>query len=585
MATTTADILVDTLIEWGVDRIFGMPGDGINGIMESLRKRSEEISFIAVRHEEAAAFMACGHAKFTGKLGVCLATTGPGGLHLLNGLYDAREDRQPVLAITGSQYHDLAETHGQQDIALDRVFADVAEYNCRISGPAHVQTAAAMACRNAVAKSGVSHLSFPVDVQDWEVDKDTLSSRNTGVFHSGLGFSPYKTMPDEASIAQAAKMLNESGKVALMVGRGALAAGEEVEALARKLDAPIIKALLGKGAVADAHPQVMGGIGLLGTSCSEYAIEHCDTFVMIGTSFPYIEYLPKPGTKRVIQIDRAPERIGLRCAVDIGLVGDAATTVRALSEKLDQKKSSSFLQSCMKEKQKWNEKLQKRSDRSDTPLKPQRVAAAIGKMADDTAIFSCDSGTITTWWARYIEARRGQMHTVSGNLASMGCVVPYAIAGALAYPERQHISICGDGGFSMLMADFATAVAYNLPIKVFVFSNKSLAQIKWEQMVFLGNPEYGCDLHEIDFAAFASSCGAHGMTLRDPAETERVVEEALASTEPVVIDCKVDPFEPPMPANISLQQALKFGKSLARGEPQPIKTALRPLKSIAREMI
>src|SRR5467141_2648024 len=566
MKTTGADILIDTIHDWGVEVIFGLPGDGINGIMEALRKRQDRIRFIQVRHEEAAAFMACGYAKYTGKLGVCLATSGPGGLHLLNGLYDAKLDGQPVLAITGLQYHDLVHTYTQQDVELDKVFMDVAVYNTRVMGPNHVENVAHLACRTALSRRTVAHITIPVDTQEHEVDQKTLSKRNVPHHISDVRAKGVVKPPD-SELERAAYILNSGKRIATLVGRGALGATDELEVLAETLGAPIIKALLGKSAVPDTSPYTTGGIGLLGTNPSQEALEACDTLLIVGTSFPYIEYYPKPGQARGIQIELDPMRIGLRYPVEVGLVGDTRVTLQRLLPMLRRNKYRKFLHKAQTGMRQWWQLMEHRGTRMDKPMKPQVVAWELGKRLSDSAIVSCDSGTIATWWARQIPAKRGQMHSLSGNLATMAMGLPYAIAAQVAHPQRQCVAFVGDGGFSMLMAEFATCVKYRLPVKVVVVKNDTLGMIKWEQMVFLGNPEYGCELQPIDFAAFARACGGTGFTIQDPAECGSILDEALAAPGPCIIEAVVDPFEPPMPPKITLDQAGKFAQSLARGEP------------------
>lgn len=584
MAKTAADVLVETLRDWRVEVIFGLPGDGINGIMESLRTHQEQIRFVQVRHEESAAFMACAYAKYTGKLGVCLATSGPGGIHLLNGLYDAKLDGQPVLAITGMAYHDLIHTYTQQDVELDKLFEDVAIYNNRIMGPAHVENVTELACRTALMYRGVAHITFPVDLQDMALSKDQRSERNVRG-HTSSTFARSAGLPDEGLLHQAAQVLNEGKKVALLVGAGALGATDELEQVADTLGAPIIKALLGKAAVPDDSPLTTGGIGLLGTLPSEEALEECDTLFMIGTSFPYIEFYPKPDQARAVQIDLDPTRIGLRYPIEVGLVGDSRETLRHLQPLLQRKADRSFLEKAQQGMQEWWQLMEERGTREDKPMKPQVIAWELGKRLHNNAIISCDSGTNTTWWARQIPVKRGQMHSVSGNLASMACALPYAIAAQIAYPDRQCVAFMGDGAFSMLMADFVTAVKYQLPIKVVIIKNNTLGQIKWEQMVFLGNPEYGVKLADIDFAAVAHACGGAGFTIDDPAQCGAVLDQALNTPGPVVIQAVVDENEPPMPAKIKPNQALKFAQSLAKGEPNRMKIAGTVFENKVRELI
>jgi pyruvate dehydrogenase (quinone) len=585
MATTTAgDVLIEVLLEWGVEVIFGLPGDGINGIMEALRKRQEDIRFVQVRHEESAAFMACGYAKYTGKLGVCLSTSGPGGIHLLNGLYDAKLDGAPVLAIPGHHFHDLIDTHAQQDVDLDRVYMDVAVYNTRVMGPEHVSNVTHLACRTALSRRGVAHINFPTDTQSMPVKKSARSMRNvpghnTDVFARRFG------LPAEEDMKRAAKILNEGKKVASLAGRGALNATDELIALADRLGAPIIKALLGKACVPDDCEFTTGGIGLLGTRPSQEAMEGCDTLLMVGTSFPYIEFYPKPKQARAVQIDLDPARVGLRYPVEIGLAGDSQRTLHRLLPLLRRNPDRSFLKKAQRGMKKWWELMEERGTRDDKPMKPQVVAWELSKHLRDDAIVSCDSGTIATWFARQIQARRGQKYSLSGTLATMANGLPYTIAAQIAFPERQCVAFVGDGGFSMLMADFVTAVKYQLPIKVIVIKNNSLGQIKWEQMVFLGNPEFACDLHPIDFAAFARACGGIGVTVTEPSACGTIIQDALAAPGPVLVEAVVDPFEPPMPPMIEAKQALHFAESLARGTPKRMKIATTILEDKVKELV
>ena len=585
MANTAADLLIETIQGWGVDVVFGLPGDGINGIMEALRRRRESIRFIQVRHEESAAFMACGYAKYTGKLGVCLATSGPGGIHLLNGLYDAKLDGQPVLAITGHHYHDLIDTHAQQDVNLDRLFMDVCVYNTRVMGPAHVEQVAHLACRTALSRRGVSHLNFPVDLQEQQGGEP--SKRNiTG--HSSDVYAAAPVVPNERQLRHAAELLNQGKKIAILVGQGALGATDELEQVAEVLQAPIIKALLGKAAVPDDSPYTTGGIGLLGTRPSQEAMENCDTLLMVGTSFPYIEFLPKPGQARAVQIDMDPVRIGLRYPVEVGVVGDSRAALKNLLPLLrrnDQTNGASFLKTAQEGMRDWWQLMEERSGDDQIPMNPQVVARELDQRLAPNAIISSDSGTIATWFARQIRIRRGQMCSLSGTLASMANGLPYTIAAQVAFPDRQCVAFIGDGGFSMLMAEFATAVKYQLPIKVIVVKNNTLGMIKWEQMIFLGNPEYGCELHPIDFAAFARACGGTGFTVEDPAQCGAILDQALATPGPVLVEAVVNAFVPPQPAKITFDQATKFAQSLARGEPNRSKIAWTVLSDKIRELI
>jgi pyruvate dehydrogenase (quinone) len=577
---TTAEILIDTVLDWGVDTIFGLPGDGINGIMEVIRKRQDEhrVRFIQVRHEEAAAFAACGYAKFTGRLGCCLATSGPGGIHLLNGLYDAKLDGAPVLAITGLQFHDMLGTHTQQDVALDKLFIDVARYNERIMGAAHARNITELACRTALSYRSVSHVTVPVDIQEQSLREDERSHRNRPDHVSNV-WGRAVLMPSPEDLAHAAHILNEGSKIAILAGQGALAAGDELEQLAERLGAPIIKALLGKSAVPDDSPYTTGGIGLLGTEPSQDAMEACDTLLIAGSSFPYIEFYPKKA--RGVQIDIDPARIGLRYPVEAGLVGDAKPTLSALVKLVRPKADRGFLEKAQEGMREWRERMQSRAGVSDKPMKPQVLAHEIGIRLPDNAIVTSDSGTITTWWARHIPSKRGQLHSCSGNLATMACGLPYAIGAQAAYPDRPVVAFIGDGGCSMLMAEIATCVKYKLPVKIVVVKNNYLGQIMWEQMVFLGNPEFACDLQPIDFAAVARACGAAGFSVEDPSHLGHILDEALAHDGPALVEATVDPYLPPMPPKITAEQALHFAESIARGTPERGKI----LESIASERI
>ena len=572
MAKTAADIMVDVLVSWGVDTIFGLPGDGINGIMEALREAEDKINFVQVRHEEAAAFAACAYAKFTGRLGVCLATSGPGGIHLLNGLYDAKLDGQPVLAITGHTYHDLIGTYYQQDVDLSKLFMDATVYTERIMGPAHVHAVTNLACRTAINRRSVAHITFPTDLQHESVDEAHYSEKNVPN-HASSAQTEDIMVPPPARLQQAATLLNQGKKVAILAGRGALNATDELEATAEKLAAPIVKAYLGKGAVPDDSPYTTGGIGLLGTAPSETALEECDTFLIVGSSFPYMSFIPQPGAAKAVQIDADPVRIGLRYPVDIGLAGDAKQTLAQLVPLLEMKEDRSFLEKAQEDMKDWWTLLDERASRTDSPMKPQRVAGELSKRLADNAIICGDSGTNTTWLARYVKIRRGMMVSGSGNLATMASGLPYAIGAQTAYPDRQVVALVGDGGFSMLMAEFVTAVKHNLPIKVIIFKNDTLGQIKWEQMVFLGNPEYGVKLAPIDFVKFAEACGGTGMHVEDPEQIGNVLDLALAHPGPVLVEAVVDPFEPPMPAKIQRNQAVHMAEALVRGEPNRVKIA------------
>jgi thiamine pyrophosphate-dependent acetolactate synthase large subunit-like protein len=562
---TVADILIDMLSQWGIDIIYGLPGDGINGIVEALRTRQDRVRFIVARHEEAAAFMACAHAKWTGRLGCCLATTGPGGIHLLNGLYDAKFDRAPVLAITGLPYHDLLWTGTQQDVDHVRLFQDVAEYSVAVTGAAHVEQATALACRTALARRGVAHLAIPADVQEQKIDDDTPSPRNrAGV---SMSYARPQVVPVPSDVDAAAAVLNSGKKVAILAGQGAFHAREELLATAELLGAPIAKALLGKAVLPDDHPYVTGGVGYLGARPSQQAFDECDTVLIVGSTFPYIEYYPDPARVRAVQIDVDAARIGLRYPVEAGVVGDAAEALRAINTRLQKKSDRGFLEQAQAWKAEWRAALEAGANRPGLPLKPQRVVRDLNDRLEDDALIATDCGHNTGLAAQYIRIREGQGFAVSGTLASMGGGLPYAVAAALAYPRRQIIAIVGDGGLSMSVAELATCVRYQLPIKIIVLNNSSLAQIKWEQMLFLGHPEFGCDLQSVNFAKVAEGFGVRGFRLEDPDMCGAVLDEALAHDGPALIDAIVDTHEPMLPPKRREEYMEKLAQALAQGTP------------------
>ena len=584
MSKKVADLLVDRLIDWGVDTIFGFPGDGVDGMFEALRTHQEKIKFIQVRHEEAAAFAACGYAKFSGRLGVCIATSGPGGIHLLNGLYDAKCDGQPVLAITGHTFHDLIGTSYQQDVDLDKLYMDVAAYNQRIMGPAHVNGVVDEAVKTALDRRTVTHITIPKDIQEWRASDFHRSEANVR-HHSGLVFESSHPHPPKQQLQEAAKILNHGEKVAILVGRGCLGAGEEVEKLAELLGGPVIKALLGKAVISDHSQYTTGGIGLLGTAPSQDAMTECDTLLLIGTSFPYMDFYPKPGKAKCVQIDIDPTRIGLRHPANVGLVGDCKAVLQDLLPLLKRKEDRSFLESAQKRMESWNSLMKERGTRSDMPMKPQVVTYHLNKLLDADAIVSADSGTIATWTARYIEIRDQMKFSLSGSLATMANGLPYSIGAAVAFPGRQVVCVVGDGGLTMLMGEIATLVKYKLPVKVIVVKNNVLGQIKWEQMVLDANPQFGVELQPIDFAKVAEACGAAGFTIEEPKHAESVLRKALHHDGPAVVQAVVDANEPPLPGNINSKQALHFAEAIARGEKNGGDIVKTVLKDKVREVI
>ncbi len=584
MATSAADLLIERLIDWGVDTIFGFPGDGINGIFESLRTRQDKIKFIQVRHEEAAAFAACGYAKYTGRLGVCLATSGPGGIHLLNGLYDAKCDSQPVLAITGHTFHDLIGTNYQQDVDLDKLYMDVAAYNERVMGPSHVHNVVDEAIRTALARRTVAHVTIPKDIQEWDAS-DVPRSKANVAGHSADLAPAAAPLPPQSQIQAAADLLNAGKKVVILAGRGCLGARNEILEMAERVGGPILKPLLGKAVVPDDSPYTTGGIGLLGTAPSQDAMRACDTLLIAGSCFPYMEFYPKPGRAKCVQIDSDASRIGLRHQADVGLAGDCRRVLDALLPLVRRKEERGFLQTAQEGMKKWNELLRTRAEVKERPLKPAVVAYHVNRLLADDAIVTTDCGTVTTYAARYLHMRGNMMFSSSGMLATMGNSLPYSVAAAIAYPGRQVVCLSGDGGFTMMMMELLTMVKYKLPVKVVVLKNNVLGQIKWEQMVFEGTPQFGVELQPLDFARYAQACGADGFTLDDPDNAADVLRAAFESPGPAVVQAVIDPNEPAMPGHVTMDQAWKFAQSLVRGEKDRWGIIKDVLKEQIREVV
>jgi pyruvate dehydrogenase (quinone) len=568
-----SELLVERLIDWGVDTVFGLPGDGINGIMEGFRRHQDRIRFVLVHHEEAAAFMATGYAKSTGRLGVCLATSGPGGLHLINGLYDAKLDHAPVLAITGMQATSQLGTFFQQEVHLDRVFMDLADYNAVIEIPPSIPTIVDIAVRTSISRRTVSHITFPVDIQEsdpslspWEGGLGTARTPETAPTYN----EPI-VVPHDDDLRRAADVLNDGSKLVMLVGAGAMHARDEVLAVGEALASPIVKSLSGKAAIPDDHPLATGGLGLLGTKPSVEAIEECDTLLMVGTNFPYTSYLPEKAL--VVQIEIEAMRVGNRCPVEVPLLGDSKETLAALLPMLQRKTDRDFLESAQRGMAEWREDLAALETPDREPIQPQYLARLIDRYASDDAILSSDSGTIATWAARHFDIRADRGFMLSGNLATMAPGLPYTIAAQIAFPARQCIAFVGDGGFAMLMAEFLTAARYGLPIKVFVVNNGELGQILWEQMV-LGYPEFGVRFQKhADFAPWAEACGAYGRMVDDPGDLEGAVKETLAQTGPALLDVRVNPDEPPMPPKVRYEQAKGFVEAFLKGQPRRISIA------------
>jgi pyruvate dehydrogenase (quinone) len=539
----TADIIVETLIAWGATHAFGIVGDGINSIIEALRKREDRIRYIGVRHEEAAAFMASGFAKHTGRLGVCVGTTGPGAVHLLNGLYDAYMDGAAVVALTGMTFHDLIGTRYQQGIDTTKLMQEVALYNVEVTGPEHAIVVANRACRVALGDRGVAHLTVSKDTQMMKLSADKRSMGNPGA-RSSSSWSTVATQPPQDQLRAAAEVLNSGRKVAILVGQGALNARSEVTQLADQLGAPVAKALLGKAVLPDDSPFTTGGIGHLGTAPSSWSMKNCDTVLILGSTMPWFEYYPKPGQARGVQVDIKSDRIGLRYPVEVGLVGDVKASLEALIPLVARQADRSFLQEAQRRMADWNRLLAEVEATPRSPLRPQMVMKALSDLMADDAIISLDCGANTHFAARHLMLRPNQRLTGTGMMASMAPGLPFAIAAQLAFPSRQSVAVAGDGGFAMLMAEMTTAVAYNLPVKIVVLKNNSLAEVKFEQ-IGLGNPSYGCDLAPIDFVAFARACGADGFRCEQPDEVRPAIEAALKSPRPAIVEATVDPEEKP----------------------------------------
>ncbi|WP_432827756.1 thiamine pyrophosphate-dependent enzyme [Dactylosporangium sp. CA-092794] len=566
---TVGEAIIGRLADWGVDTVFGLPGDGINGLMEGLRRNADRVRFVLVHHEEAAAFMAVAHAKATGRLGVCVATSGPGGIHLANGLYDAKLDHAPVLAITGMQESGVLGTAYQQEVHLDRLFSDVAGYNEPIVNPAQVPALVDIAVRHALARRGVSHLTIPNDVQVAPAGHSPFEDVSpVRAPATAPVWVPAPVRPADDDLQAAADVLNAAERPAILAGVGARGAGALVELTADVLAAPIVKSLMGKMVVPDDSPFSLGGLGLLGTAPSEDLMDECDVLLMVGTNFPYTKFLPEPGQAHVVQIEAEPARAGTRIPTDVPLVGDAAATLESLLPRLRRREDRRHLRKYQEKMRDWRDRMATLEDPGRSPIAPQYLAAALDRAAAPDAILCCDSGTVATWAARHWQIVGRREFYLSGTLATMAPGLPYAIALQHEYPGRQCIAFVGDGGFAMLMAEFHTAARHHLPIKVVVNNNNALGMIVWEQMV-LGLPEYGVRFGEPapDYAAWARGCGGFGARVGEPANLEGALREALAFDGPALVDVAVDANEPPMPAKVTYQQATRFAQAFLKGQP------------------
>ena len=568
MAETTADFLVSRLYAWGVRRIYGYPGDGINGIMGALERAEEKIDFVQVRHEEMAAFMACAHAKFTGEPGICLATSGPGAIHLLNGLYDAKLDHQPVVAIVGQSARMAMGGSYQQEVDLQNLFKDVAgEYVQTAMVPAQMRHLVDRAIRIARAERTVTCIIIPHDLQD---EKMAEPPRKHGSVHSGIGFSSPRVIPNDADLQRAADVLNGGEKVAMLIGAGAMNASDEVIEVAELLGAGVAKALLGKAALPDDLPFVTGSIGLLGTKPSWMLMDECDTLLMVGSSFPYSEFLPEEGKARGIQIDIDGRMLSIRYPMEVNLTGDAKETLRALIRLLRRKQDRAWREKIEEEIRDWWKVLEAHAMVDAAPINPERVFWELSPRLPEGAIVVADSGSTASWYARHLKFRKGMMGSLSGNLATIGPGVPYAIAAKFAFPSKVAIACVGDGAFQMNgMNEMITIAKYwqewsDPRLIVCVLKNRDLNMVTWEQRVMAGDPKFDASqvVPDFPYAQFAESIGLKGISVE---RCDRVAvgwEEALAATRPVVIEFHTDPEVPPLPPHITREQAQNFMKSL-----------------------
>jgi pyruvate dehydrogenase (quinone) len=573
MAQTVGDFFWERMHEWGVRLVFGYPGDGINGLLGGMNRANGKVRFIQVRHEEMAAFMASAYAKFTGEVGVCLATSGPGASHLITGLYDARMDHMPVLAIAGQQARAALGGHYQQEIDAKTMFKDVAGgFVEQAAVPAQVRHLIDRALRIAKGERLVTAIILPNDLQDLEYE---APARKHGTVHSGIGYSAPVIVPKDDDLRRAAAVLNEGKKVAILVGAGALQATDEVIAVANKLNAGVAKALLGKAALPDDLPWVTGSIGLLGTKPSWDMMMNCDTLLMIGSGFPYSEFLPKEGAARGVQIDIKPEMLSLRYPMEVNLHGESVATLKALLPLLEQKTDTSWRQGIEEGIKDWWKTLEDRAMQSANPVNPQRVTWELSPRLPERAIITSDSGSCANWYARDLKIRRGMMCSLSGGLASMGAAVPYAIAAKFAHPDRPVIALVGDGAMQMNnMAELITVAKYwkewaSPKWICCVWNNQDLNQVTWEQRVQEGDPKFDASqqLPDVPYHKFAELIGLKGIYVDSPDRMGAAWDEALAADRPVVLEVKTDPEVPPLPPHITLEQAKKFASTLLSGDP------------------
>ena len=586
MSKTVGDFLLERLGQWGVKRIYGYPGDGINGIMGALG-RNRDMEFVQARHEELAAFLACGHAKFSGQIGVCLATSGPGAIHLLNGLYDARMDHQPVLAIVGQQKRSGLGGDYQQEVDLLSLFKDVAsEYVHMATTPAQVRHLVDRAVRIAIEHRTVTCLIFPNDVQDMKAVP--TPPREHGTVHSGIGRSGHAVVPEQNELRTAADILNQGKRVAILAGAGALHATDELIETAELLGAGIAKALLGKAAVPDDLPYVTGSIGLLGTEPSWEMMENCDTLLMVGSAFPYSEFLPPEGQARGVQIDIDGRMLSLRYPMEMNLVGDSKATLRALIPMLERKTDRGWRETIEKNVARWWRVLEARAMAEAHPINPQRVFWELCARLPERAILTCDSGSAANWYARDLKIRRGMMASLSGGLATMGPGVPYAIAAKFVHPDRPVIAMVGDGAMQMNGINGLVTAArhwkrWSNPTLVFmVLNNGDLNQVTWEQRAMEGDPKYAPsqDVPDFPYARYAELIGLEGIRVERTEDVGPAWDRALAAQRPVVLEMVTDPNVPPLPPHITMKQAKAYLAALIKGDPD----AIELVKDSARQM-
>jgi pyruvate dehydrogenase (quinone) len=573
MSELVADFLIRRLSDWGINRIYGYPGDGINGILGALDRASDFMNFVQVRHEEMSAFMACAHSKFTGEVGVCLATSGPGAIHLLNGLYDAQMDHQSVVAIVGQQARAALGGQYQQEVDLTTLFKDVArEFVHMASTPQAIRHLVDRAVRIAKTERTVTCIILPNDVQEMPVE---APPHKHGTIHSGIGHANPRVIPSEAELNRAADVLNSGRRVAMMVGAGALHATDEIIEVAEILGAGVAKALLGKAAVPDHLPFVTGVAGLLGTRPTYELMAHCDTLFMIGSSFPYSEFLPKEGQARGVQIDIDGRMLSIRYPMEVPMVGDSAETLRALIPRLKTKTDRWWRGKIEESIADWWKVLEARAKVKANPINPQLIFWELSPRLPDNCIITSDSGSSANWFARDLKMRRGMMSSLSGSLATMGPGVPYAVAAKFAFPERVSFALVGDGAMQMNgNSELITVAKYwknwsDPRLIVLVLNNRDLNQVAWEQRALAGDPKFPAtqEVPEFPYARYAEMIGLKGLTLKSPDQIGPVWDEALNSDRPVVIDAHVDPEVPPLPPHISFEQAKNYLLALAKGDP------------------